>query len=181
MMADFNAKVGCREGHGMVGNFGLGVQNERGERWSQWCSENNQVFTNTWFQEHPRRRWTWKSPGGETKNQIDYITINRRFRRAVQQPKAYPGADCGSNHCPVICTLKVKLKKVQRQKIIPKLDYESLLKCSEIKESYAIAVKNRFEALANDNDNERVTTWHLLKEALVTTAEEVIPKKGVKN
>jgi len=28
---------------------------------------------NTFFQKKPQRRWTWKSPGGTARNEIDYI------------------------------------------------------------------------------------------------------------
>lgn len=48
-------------------------------------TSNDQVVTNTWFQEHARRVWIWRSPGGETKCQIDYIA---RSRNAVLQCKA---------------------------------------------------------------------------------------------
>ena len=45
------------------------------------------VITNTWFKEHPRRVYTWKSPGDIVRNQIDYIAINIRFIRALKQSK----------------------------------------------------------------------------------------------
>ena len=100
-MGDLNAKVGKGEQEDMVGKFGLGNRNDRGERWIQWCNTNRQLITNTWFQQHPRRLWTWRSPGGNIKNQIDYITIHERFRNSVLRSKAYPGADCGSDLVPV--------------------------------------------------------------------------------
>ena len=86
-----------REGH-IVGEHGLGIPNERGETFVRWCQANEQVIANTWFEQHPRKLWTWKSPDNVTKIQIDYITINNRFRNSVQQSKSYPGADCGSDH-----------------------------------------------------------------------------------
>ncbi|XP_042883267.1 uncharacterized protein LOC122260182 [Penaeus japonicus] len=107
VMGDLNAKVGQDQGDGdgIIGKHGLGIRNERGDRWVQWCKRHNQIITNTCFQDHPRRLWTWRSPGGNIKNQIDYITINSRFRNAVKHSKAFPGADCGSDHIPVICKL----------------------------------------------------------------------------
>lgn len=36
--------------------------------------------------------------GGEMKNQIDYVTINKVFRKAVLHCQIYQSADCGSNH-----------------------------------------------------------------------------------
>lgn len=58
------------------------------------CTGHGQAVTSRWFEERPRRDWTLRSPGGEAKNHIDYITISKGFRRTVQL-KQYPGADCG--------------------------------------------------------------------------------------
>ncbi len=76
MMGDLNANVGkgCEEN--IVGGHGLGTRNERGDMWVEWCKRNSQVITNTWFKNHPRRLWTWKRPDEETRNQIDFVTID---------------------------------------------------------------------------------------------------------
>ena len=95
----------------MVGKHGLGNRNTRGEIFLQWCEANNQVIANTIFENHPRRKWTWRSPDNQVKNQIDYITICERFRNSIIQCKTYPGADCNSDHVPVVATMKIKLKK----------------------------------------------------------------------
>ncbi|XP_065066164.1 craniofacial development protein 2-like [Rhopilema esculentum] len=173
IMGDLNAKVGQEADGEVIGKHGLGIQNERGERWAQWCKTNGQIITNTWFKHHQRRIWTWNSPGGQYKNQIDYITINKRFKNAVQQTKTYPGADCGIDHRLLFCKVKIKLKKLQQGKATPKLNYELLQKDPEIKQSYTVKVKNRFEALRVEEKSK----WNIFKEALVTSAKEVIPKK----
>ena len=110
VMGDLNTKVGQGRFEDMVGPHGLGERNERGDKWIEWCKENDQIILNTWFQHHPRRLWTWKSPAGNVKNQIDYVTINKRHRNAVTQVKCYPGADCGSDHSLLALWMKVKLK-----------------------------------------------------------------------
>ena len=116
VMGDLNAKVGKDQdgSNGMVGKHGLVTRNERGDRWEQWCAAHNQVITNTCFEEHPRRLWKWRSPCSDVNNRIDYITINNRFRTAVRQAKAYPGANSGSDHIPVICKLRIKLMKLKQ-------------------------------------------------------------------
>ncbi|CAF1540573.1 unnamed protein product [Adineta ricciae] len=63
VMGDFNAKVGNERVGNTVGPFGLGAKNERGDNLIAWCQSHNLVITNTWFKNHPRRLWTWKSPG----------------------------------------------------------------------------------------------------------------------
>ena len=70
---DWNAKVGSQETPGVTGKFGLGVQNEAGQRLTEFCQENTLVIANTLFQQHRRRLYTWTSPDGQHGNQIDYI------------------------------------------------------------------------------------------------------------
>ena len=48
---DWNAKVGSQE---IPGKFGLGVQNEAGQRIKEFFQENAMVITNTLFQQHKR-------------------------------------------------------------------------------------------------------------------------------
>ena len=60
-----NAKVGSQETPGVTGKFGLGVQNEAGQRLIEFCQENALVITNTLFQQHKTRLYTWTSPDGQ--------------------------------------------------------------------------------------------------------------------
>ena len=58
----WNAKVGSQEIPGITGKFGLGVQNEAGQRLTEFCQENALVIANTLFQQHKRRPYIWTSP-----------------------------------------------------------------------------------------------------------------------
>ena len=73
IIGDKNAKVGSQEIPGVRGKFGLGVRNEAGQRLIEFCQENTLVIANTLFQQHKRRLYTWTSPDGQHRNQIDYI------------------------------------------------------------------------------------------------------------
>ena len=55
IIGDWNAKVGSQETPGVIGKFGLGVQNEAGQRLIDFCQENTLVIANTLFQQHKRR------------------------------------------------------------------------------------------------------------------------------
>ena len=68
--------------------------------------------TNTLFQQHKRRLYTWTSPDGQHRNQIDYILCSQRWRSSIQSAKTRPGADCGSDHDLLIAKFRLKLKKV---------------------------------------------------------------------
>ena len=67
IIGDSNAKVGSQETPGVTGKFGLGIRNEAGQRLIEFCQENALVITNTLFQQHKRRLYTWTSPDGHTK------------------------------------------------------------------------------------------------------------------
>ena len=59
IIVDWNAKVGSQETPGVTGKFGLGVQNEAGQRLIEFCQKNALVIANTFFQQHKRRLYTW--------------------------------------------------------------------------------------------------------------------------
>ena len=65
IIGNWNVKVGSQETHGVTGKFGLGVQNEAGQRLIEFCQENTLVVANTLFQQHKRRLNTWTSPDGQ--------------------------------------------------------------------------------------------------------------------
>ena len=65
LTGDWNAKVGSQEITGVIGKFGLGVQNEAGQRLTEFGQENTLVIANTLFQQHKIRLYTWTSPDGQ--------------------------------------------------------------------------------------------------------------------
>lgn len=74
LLGDFNAKVGQSSGsENSVGTFGLGSRNLRGETLVSFLEKHNLYAMNTFFKKRPSRKWTWVSPDGRTKNEIDYI------------------------------------------------------------------------------------------------------------
>ena len=64
IIGDWNAKVRSQETPGVTGKFGLGMQNESGQRLIEYCQEKALVIANTLFQQHKRRLYTWTSPDG---------------------------------------------------------------------------------------------------------------------
>ena len=111
IIGDWNAKVGSQETPGITGKFGLGIQNEAGQRLIKFCQENTLITANTLFQQHKRRLYTWTSPDDQHRNQIDYILCSQRWRSSMYLAKTRPGADCGSDHELLIAKFRLKLKK----------------------------------------------------------------------
>ena len=65
IIGDWNAKVGSQETPGITGKFGLGMQNEAGQRLIEFCQENALVIANPPFQKHKTKLYTWTSPDGQ--------------------------------------------------------------------------------------------------------------------
>ena len=65
IIEDWKAKVGSQEIPGITGKFDLGVQNEAGQRLTEFYQENALVIVNTLFQQHKKRLYTWTSPDGQ--------------------------------------------------------------------------------------------------------------------
>ena len=97
---------------GITGKFGLGVQNEAGQRLTEFCQENALVIANTLFQQHKRRVCTWTSPEGQHQNQIECILCSQRLRSSIKSSKTRLGADCTSDHELLIPKFRLNLKKV---------------------------------------------------------------------
>ena len=72
---------------GVTVKFGLGVQNEAGQRLIEFCQENGLVITNTLFQQHKRRLYTWTSPDGRHQNHIDILFAAKDGEALYSQQK----------------------------------------------------------------------------------------------
>ena len=72
IIGDWNAKVRSQETPGVTGKFGRGVQNEAGQRLTEFCQENALVMA-TPSSKNTREDSTCTSPDGQHQNQADYI------------------------------------------------------------------------------------------------------------
>ena len=54
IIGDWSAKVGGYKIPGIIDKLGFGVQNEAGQRLTEFCQENAPVIMNTLFQQHKR-------------------------------------------------------------------------------------------------------------------------------
>ena len=82
IIGDWNENIGSQEIPGVTDKFGLGVQNEAGQRLTEFCQENTLIIATTLFQQHKRRLYTWTSPESLYQNQIDFI-CSQRWRSSI--------------------------------------------------------------------------------------------------
>ena len=104
------------------------------------------------------------------KNQIDYILCSQRWRSSIQSAKTRPGADCGSDHDPLIAKFRLKLKKVWKTTRPFRYDL------NQIPYDYTVEVRNKFKGL---DLIERVPDelWMEVRDTVQETGIKTIPKK----
>lgn len=81
VFGDANAKVGKLAANTVCcGKYGLGEQNERETHLLDFCETNNLVVANALFEHHPRHLYTWISSDNNTRNEIDYVMVNQKWK-----------------------------------------------------------------------------------------------------
>ena len=93
-----------------MGKHIIGEMNENGLKLVEFCEANELVIGGSLFPHKNLHKTTWKSPDGKTKNQIDYIMINQRWRSSLQDVRVMTGADCNSDH-HMILAMEEKRRK----------------------------------------------------------------------
>ncbi|GFR77542.1 craniofacial development protein 2-like [Elysia marginata] len=174
-MGDFNAKVGEQRMDDVVGPHGLGQKNERGERLVEWAQRNEVIIGNTWFEQPPRRKLTWISPGDGNRNHIDFILIYKRFRNALLISKTLPSADCYSDLVLLMGKIRVKLRKQKKTKPNIRLNLDLLTSDTDLCQKYNLKVKNKFKAFEEIEEVDELRQQ--LKRSITEAAEEEIPTK----
>lgn len=84
VMGDLNSKIGSRSTHekDVMGPFGYGTRNERGERLIRFCRKTELFIGNTLLKKRLCRNWTW-SLDLQTKNEIDFILTPARNKNLI--------------------------------------------------------------------------------------------------
>ena len=72
-------------------------RNEREQTLVDFRAEHKLVITSTFFLLHNSHRYTWRSPNGTTRTQIDYILINKQCKQSVS--KSQYVSQCGLRLC----------------------------------------------------------------------------------
>ncbi|XP_078247628.1 uncharacterized protein LOC144588546 [Pogona vitticeps] len=168
---DCNAKVGTQEIKGTTGKFGLGVQNEAGQRLIEFYQENKLVITNTLSSNTIDDSTHGHHQVGNNKIRlIIYILCSQRWRSCIQSAKTRLGANCGSDHQLLIAKLKLKVKKVGKTTGLVRYNL------NQIRYEYTVEVKNRFKEL-NLVDRVPEELWIEARNIVQEEETKTIPKK----
>ena len=141
---------------------------KQGKRLIEFCQENALIIANNLFQQHKRRLYTWTSPDGQHRNQIDYILCSQRWRSSIQSTKTRPGADSGSDHELLITKFRLQLKKVGKTARPFRYDL------NQIPYDYTVEVRNTFKGL-DLIDRVPDELWMDVRDIVQGTGNKTIP------
>jgi hypothetical protein len=112
-MGDFNSKVGLKNNHeeDVMGNFGYGQRNERGDRLISFLRSNELFLSNSMFKKRNSRKWTWESPDRKTRNEIDFICIKTAQKTTVKNVEVLNKFCFHSDHRMVRMSLDLNIKR----------------------------------------------------------------------
>ena len=171
VMGDFNAKVGAKQiGERSIGNFGIGSRNSRGDTLVGFAERNNLRFMNTFFCKRRNRKWTWKSPDGKTKNEIDFILSDNP---GIVQDVEVLGKIRSSDHRMVRCKIRLDLKR-ERGKLVKsrKLSVRSV---RDRTQEFKITLQNKFALLTEDEVSVDELNYNITK----IVRESAVDRKSV--
>ena len=181
---DMNAKVGDNNEHyeRVMGNHGSGQRNDNGERLCALSDMNSLVITGTLFPHKEIHKATWVSPNGKTRNQIDHILINRKFRNSVKDTRVFRSADIGSDHYLVCMKVKLSLRNQPKDKGKTRIKYDiEKLREEGIAKMFSITLKNRYQALEKEeleypSEDGVESEFRMMEKAYTETAKTVLGK-----
>ena len=175
VIGDFNAIVGndSARNEDVMGKFGLGRLNKRGERLIEFCRDSDLAITNTLFKHRERRKATWTSPDGKTRNLIDYVLVSRRWKSSVLDTVTLAGGDFDSDHSLVMSALKIRLKSSAKLNNRPARFNTHLLKDPQIRQTYIDELSTQISDLLS---NIPVTLSKEDIDKLVTDSSKIISK-----
>ena len=154
VIGDFNARLG----EDSVKYTYHSTTNRNGELLLDLGTEKQLVITNTCFQKKKNKLWTYLDPRGQ-KYQLDYILIRKKWRNSVVNSEAYSTfASTGSDHR--IVSSKIRLSLRANGTTPPRrtmYDWSCFKGDPQMQEKYTVLVKNRFQALQDQEDELNVT------------------------
>ncbi|XP_046685325.1 uncharacterized protein LOC124371058 [Homalodisca vitripennis] len=174
---DANAKVGREEvWRPAIGKESLHQEsNDNGTRLASFAIANEYKIVSTMFPRKDIHKYTWTSPGGTTKNQIDHVITDQRHKSSITDVRSIRGAECGIDHSLVLVKVCQRIAIQSRKEVRQKRRIEvRRLELKNIADEFKLKLENRFKALEDMENNETVDAkWSNFKEVVLNTAEEV--------
>jgi hypothetical protein len=181
IIGDLNAKVGQEEIYRpIIRKYTLRtLSNDNGIRFINFACSKNMVVASTMFSHKDIHKMTWRSPDGQTHNQIGHLLTGARHASNVMDVRTSRGANIDSDHYLLISKIRSRISNARKmygsyaRKFNRKFNSEKL-KSPETSSAYREKLN---EYLAKHADNDDINgAWMLLKNAIKQTADTVLDR-----
>jgi hypothetical protein len=115
------------------------ISNENGVRLVNFATSKNLRVKSSMFPNRNIHKYTWASPDGKTRSQIDYILVDRQRYSNVLHVQLFRATDCDSDHYWMVA--KVRDRRALNKQRSHRLHME------RFNEQFRVEVSNRFAAL----------------------------------
>ena len=181
LLGDFNARVGADQDAWprCLGHFGIGKQNENGQRLLEMCAYYDLCITNTFFATKPQHRTSWRHPRSNHWHQLDLVVSRRSNLNNVLVTRSYHSADCDTDHSLVASKIRIRPKKIHhsKQKKKPKIN-TAKVRIPALRERFVKAVDEALKDCPNDSTTSK---WNHIRNAVYDSSFEVFGKKEREN
>ena len=148
---DMNAKI---DNNKCVGNSYHNYTNRNDEYLLDLTIDCGLVNISTKFQKNKEKLWTFTYPNG-TRSQLDYILIITKWKNSAIDCRSF-STDTPLESDHKMCEAKIRLSlrsNISKSKKTMSHDWSKLLNDENIKNSYAVEIRSRFEQLQNLNSD----------------------------
>jgi endonuclease/exonuclease/phosphatase family metal-dependent hydrolase len=120
MLGDFSAKLGRQDiFKPIIGNKSIHeASNDNGVRVVNFTTSKTLIVKITTFPRRDIYKYIWTFPDGVTHNQVDHVLIDKIRHSSISVVKSFRGADCDTDHYPIVAKLRkrISVSKRARQK-----------------------------------------------------------------
>lgn len=180
----FQRQSGCDSWPSCLGQYGVGMLNENGQRLLELCTYHGLCVTNSFFKTKPQHKVSWRHPRSKHWHQLHLIIVRRVAIKNVLHTRSYHSADCDTDHALVCCKIRLTAKRFHRSKKQgnPCIDVSKMSK-PDLVQQFAEAFKTEFDAHFQDKTPPTSTTdkWETLRDTIHKTALATFGKKTSKS
>ena len=141
---DMNAQIG-KNGNN---KYSLrNTSNRNGQHLTDFMIENRLTCLNTNYQKRESKLWTY-TYANNTKAQIDYVLINKKWKNSALNCEAYSSFEgVSTDHRIVTAKIRLSLRKNAKRTATTKHYDWALLTNKDVRDKYVLELRNRFETL----------------------------------
>ena len=141
---DMNAQIG-KNGNNKYSLHN--TSNRNGQHLTDFMIENRLACLNTNYQKREGKLWTY-TYANNTKAQIDYVLINKKWKNSALNCEAYSSFEgVSTDHRIVTVKIRLSLRKNAKRTATTKHYDWALLNNKDIRDKYVLELRNRFETL----------------------------------